>query len=74
MSNGYPFSLLNDEQMNNKVWVENQPVIYNREITGVFSQHPRLGELVKLPLESVGFPLEFTISPEDFACRSPNVE
>ena len=26
MSNGYPFSLLNDEQMSNKVRVEHQPV------------------------------------------------
>ena len=25
MSNGYPFSLLNDEQMSNKVRVEHQP-------------------------------------------------
>ena len=28
MSNGYPFSLLNDEQMSNKVRVEHQPAIY----------------------------------------------
>ena len=27
MSNGYPFSLVNDEQMSNKVGVEHQPVI-----------------------------------------------
>ncbi len=27
MSIGYPFSLLNDEQMSNKVGVEHQPVI-----------------------------------------------
>ena len=26
MSNGYPFSLVNDEQMSNKVGVEHQPV------------------------------------------------
>ena len=26
MSNGWPFSLLNDEQMSNKVGVEHQPV------------------------------------------------
>ena len=30
MSNGYPFSLLNDEQMSNKVGVEHQPV-YSRK-------------------------------------------
>ena len=28
MSNGWPFSLLNDEQMSNKVGVEHQPDIY----------------------------------------------
>ena len=28
MSNGYPFSLVNDEQMSNKVGVKHQPVVY----------------------------------------------
>ena len=27
MSNGYPFSLVNDEQMSNKVGVKHQPVV-----------------------------------------------
>ena len=27
MSNGYPFSLVNDEQMSNKVGVKHQPVL-----------------------------------------------
>ena len=50
MSNGYPFSLLNDEQMSNKVGVEHQPVFNegkpinqpSRESTGfpVFRQGP----------------------------------
>ncbi len=31
MSNGYPFSLLNDEQMSNKVGVEHQPEQFARE-------------------------------------------
>ena len=32
MSIGYPFSLLNDEQMSNKVGVEHQPVIFGVNI------------------------------------------
>ena len=32
MSNGYPFSLLNDEQMSNKVGVEHQPDNINMHV------------------------------------------
>ncbi len=42
MSNGYPFSLLNDEQMSNKVGVEHLPVVFTRDYNPTILPVPTL--------------------------------